>query len=110
MAEPRDTDDALKALEARIAEAKAAQEPAPRADEHYSQAQHAWRMVIELVVGLMIGFGIGYGLDWMFGTSPVFMVLFLLFGFAAGVRTMMATARELQVQQANAAAEDETRE
>jgi ATP synthase protein I len=30
-------------------------------EEHYSQAQLAWRMVIELVAGLGIGFGIGLG-------------------------------------------------
>ena len=36
----------MKALEDRIAAAKAKQEPAPRVDEHYSQANIAWRMVI----------------------------------------------------------------
>ena len=47
----------LAELEARIAAAKDAQAPEPRRDEHYSQAQLAWRMVIELVAGLGIGFG-----------------------------------------------------
>jgi len=85
-------------LEARIAAAKAAQAPKPRADEHYSQAQLAWRMVIELVAGLGIGFGIGYGLDVLFGTMPFLLVLFTLLGFAAGIKTMMRSAREIQVQ------------
>ena len=85
-------------LEARIAAAKQAQAPKPRADEHYSQAQHAWRMVIELVAGLGIGFGIGYGLDSLFGTIPIFLVLFTLLGFAAGVKTMIRSAREIQEQ------------
>ncbi|MFP4275459.1 MAG: AtpZ/AtpI family protein [Paracoccaceae bacterium] len=85
-------------LEARIAAAKAAQAPTPRADEHYSQAQLAWRMVIELVAGLGIGFGIGYGLDVLFGTMPFLLVLFTLLGFAAGIKTMMRSAREVQVQ------------
>jgi ATP synthase protein I len=83
-------------LEARIAAARKAQEPEPRADEHYSQAQLAWRMVIELVAGLMIGFGIGLGLDTLFGTRPIFLVLFTLLGFAAGVQTMVRSAREIQ--------------
>ena len=86
----------LEQLEARIAAAKQAQEPAPRADEHYSQAQLAWRMVIELVAGLGIGFGIGYGLDSLFGTLPIFLVLFILLGFVAGVKTMLRTAKEAQ--------------
>ena len=65
-------------------------------DEHYSQAHLAWRMVIELVGGLAIGFGLGYGLDVFFETLPIFMIIFTLLGFVAGVRTMLATAREVQ--------------
>tara|TARA_B100000963_G_C22016654_1_gene405224 strand:- start:182 stop:382 length:201 start_codon:yes stop_codon:yes gene_type:complete len=53
-------------------------------------------MVIELVVGLAIGFGIGYGLDNFFGTMPLFLVIFIFLGFAAGVKTMMRSAREVQ--------------
>jgi ATP synthase protein I len=86
----------LKALDARIAAAKQANAPAPRADEHYSTANTAWRMVIELVAGLGIGFGIGYGLDVLFGTLPWLMLLFTGLGLAAGVKTMMRTAKELQ--------------
>ncbi|QJF52641.1 AtpZ/AtpI family protein [Roseobacter ponti] len=83
-------------LEARINAAKTAQAPKPRADEHYSQAQLAWRMVIELVAGLGIGFGIGYGLDVLLGTLPLFMVVFVMLGLAAGVKTMLRSAREIQ--------------
>jgi len=86
-------------LEARIAAARAAQAPKPRADEHYSQAQLAWRMVIELVAGLGIGFGIGYGLDALFGTTPFLMILFIFFGLAAGIQTMMRSAKEVQKKQ-----------
>ncbi|MDW3224531.1 MAG: AtpZ/AtpI family protein [Paracoccaceae bacterium] len=86
----------LEQLEAKIAAAKQAQAPKPRSDEHYSQAQHAWRMVIELVAGLGIGFGIGYGLDWLFGTIPIFLVLFTMLGLAAGVKTMLRSAQEMQ--------------
>lgn len=85
----------LKDLEARIAKAKAAKEDVHHMKKDYSQAQLAWRMVIELVAGLGIGFGIGYGLDALFGTIPLFLVLFILLGFAAGVKTMMRTAREV---------------
>ena len=87
----------LAALDERIAAAKGAQEPVsnPQGD-HYSQAQLAWRMVIELVAGLAIGFGIGYGLDWAFGTMPVFLVLFIFAGLAAGVKTMLRSAKEVQ--------------
>lgn len=105
-----DSDDAdrLQALEARIAKLKEPQAVKDHSEEHYSQAQLAWRMVIELVAGLGIGFGIGYGLDTLLGTTPIFLVLFIFFGLAAGVLTMMRSAKEVQMKQvAKAAAEDE---
>lgn len=83
-------------LEERLTAARKAQEPKPRVDEHYSMANLAWRMVVELVAGLGIGFGIGYGLDQVFGTLPIFMVLFILLGLAAGVKTMLRSAQEIQ--------------
>lgn len=90
--------DRLKALEERLARAKGAQDDKPHTEEHYSQAQHAWRMVIELVAGLGIGFGIGYGLDTLLGTRPWLMVIFTLLGFIAGVKTMIRSAQEMQRQ------------
>jgi len=96
-------DERLKALEARIEAAKQAQEPKSHMEEHYSQAQLAWRMVVELVSGLAIGFGIGYGLDTLLGTTPFLMVVFLLLGFIAGVKTMIRSAHEIQKKATDAA-------
>ncbi|MFQ5437987.1 MAG: AtpZ/AtpI family protein [Paracoccaceae bacterium] len=96
----------LERLENRIRAAKAARETPVRHENHHTAAAAAWRMVIELVVGLAIGFGIGYGLDRLLGTLPVFLVLFTLLGFAAGVRTMMRSAAEIQEQAAEAAQAD----
>jgi len=93
-----DKEERLRALEARIAAQKAKDAPKPHQEEHYSQAQLAWRMVIELVSGLGIGFGIGYGLDVLLGTQPFLMVLFIFFGLAAGVKTMLRTAQEAQAK------------
>ena len=98
----------LGALEAKLAEKRPKAEPTPHMDEHYSLAQHAWRMVIELVAGLGIGFAMGYGLDALFGTAPVLMIVFTLLGFAAGIRTMMRSAREIE-KEAAAQAEAETK-
>lgn len=94
--------DRLAALARKLAEARRA--PAPKAEEHFSQASQGWRMVIELVSGLGIGFGIGYGLDRAFGTMPLFLVLFILLGFAAGVKVMLRTAREIAERGARGAA------
>jgi ATP synthase protein I len=87
-------------LEKRIETLKGArQKPEKRADGDISHGELAWRMVIELVAGLGIGFGIGYGLDSLFGTLPILLVLFTLLGLAAGIQTMMRSAREVQAKQ-----------
>jgi len=98
MSEPSDL-ERLRALDERLAKLKQAKEPQTRggADSH-RMAQHAWRMVTELVAGLMIGFGIGYGLDVLLGTLPLFLVIFVVLGLVAGVRVMMRTAAEIQNQ------------
>ncbi|WP_319824810.1 AtpZ/AtpI family protein [Thalassovita sp.] len=100
----------MERLEARIEAAKAAQSPKPRADEHYSLANQAWRMVIELVAGLGIGFGIGYGMDVLFGTIPIFLVIFTLLGLAAGIQTMIRTSKEIQTQKLVEEADQDERE
>lgn len=95
----------LEALEKRIAEARAQHAPAPKKNpDNHRQVQLAWRMVIELVAGLMIGFGIGYGLDTLFGTMPIFLVLFTFAGLAAGVKTMLISAKEAQLHGAKTTA------
>ena len=88
--------DPLRDLGAKIESAKQNSVDKPKVEDHHSGLQHAWRMVIELVSGLAIGFGLGYGLDIVFGTMPIFMIIFTLLGFVAGIRTMLSTAKEVQ--------------
>ncbi|MCA2011908.1 AtpZ/AtpI family protein [Cereibacter sphaeroides] len=102
MAEPDDL-ERLRALDARINQLKKANTPEPSRPSGHHMANHAWRMVTELVAGLLIGFGIGYGLDVLFGTIPIFLVLFVLLGLVAGIRVMMRTATEIQAQNEKAA-------
>lgn len=108
MSDPNDPADRLKALDDRINALKG-EDKGKRLhqDEHYSQAQMAWRMVIELVAGLAIGLGIGYGLDAVFGTSPWLMIIFIFFGLAAGIQTMMRSAKEMQNKQLARGADDD---
>ncbi len=90
----------LEELDAKLTALKAGQtKPKAHQEEHYSQAQLAWRMVTEMVAGLGIGFGIGYGLDWFLGTTPILMVLMTLLGIAAGINVMLRTAAEIQEKQ-----------
>ena len=86
----------LAALEARLSRVrgKSAAE-GTKAGKAFSQGEMAWRMVIELVSGMLLGLSIGFGLDWLFGTGPIFLVIFALLGFAAGVRVMLRTAQSM---------------
>ncbi|MHA6267267.1 AtpZ/AtpI family protein [uncultured Aliiroseovarius sp.] len=102
----------LRELEMRLKQAKGEVKEDDTSDAAYNQASFAWQMVIELTVGLLIGFGIGYGLDALFGTKPIFMVLFIMLGFAAGMKVMLSTAAQMQkkaeeAQDAQTAAEEE---
>ena len=93
--EPSDL-ERLRALDRRIEQVKAAHAPKPPKADGHVMGQHAWRMVTELVAGLMIGLGVGYGVDRVLGTQPLFLVLFILLGLAAGIRVMMRTAADVQ--------------
>ena len=54
-----------------------------------------WRMVIELVTGMLLGVSLGMALDYLVGSEPVFLIIFSLLGFMAGVKTMISTAKKM---------------
>lgn len=85
----------LRVLEERLAQARRDDRIAPPGMDKFAHANQAWRMVIELVAGIAVGVGLGLGLDRLFGTTPFLLVIFILLGFAAGVKTMMRTAAEM---------------
>lgn len=96
--------DRLKRLEHRIEAARPDRaEPPSRHRGEFTQGSLAWRMVTELVVGMLLGLAIGFGLDKLAGTGPLFLILFVLLGFAGGVRTMMRTADEVRSRRAEGA-------
>ena len=43
------------------------------------------RVGVEMVSALVVAVAIGWGLDWLFGTRPIPMAVFVLLGGAAGV-------------------------
>ncbi len=88
--------DRLRALQARLDQAKGKPEVKPtETAKGFSQGEVACRMVIELATGILLGSAIGYGIDALAGTLPIFLIIFSLFGFAAGIKTMLGTAKEL---------------
>ena len=54
-----------------------------------------WRMVIELVTGMILGVSLGIAIDYVLGSKPLFLIVFALLGFMAGVKTMIATAKKM---------------
>jgi ATP synthase protein I len=111
MGAPEDRSAKLDELDRRIRAAREAQQPKRgKTGEKFAMANMAWRMTLELVVGGMVGAAMGYGLDVVFGTMPVFLIVFVLLGFAAGVRTVMRSAKELEQHQAAEAAESKAAE
>ena len=105
----RDSPDNLAKLERRITAARKASEPKPRGDkEKFAAASMAWRVLFELIASIGIGAAMGWGLDWLFDSLPLFLIVFALLGCAAGFRTIMRSATEMQRKQvAKAAKEDE---
>ena len=46
------------------------------------------RLASEFVGGVLVGGLVGYGLDYLFHTLPLFLIIFLLAGFGAGIVNM----------------------
>lgn len=86
--------DRLKVLNKKILLAKATEKNSRGSSINQTNMSYVWRMVLELVIGMLFGFGIGFGLDKWLGTAPFMMIIMSLFGFAAGIKTMMVTANE----------------
>ncbi len=51
---------------------------------------------IEMGVSLAIGLGIGYYLDHRLGTSPIFTIIFMIFGLIAGMRRIYALWKRIE--------------
>jgi ATP synthase protein I len=45
---------------------------------------------LEMGISLAIGLAIGYYIDRFFGTRPIFLIIFMIFGIAAGMKRVYA--------------------
>jgi ATP synthase protein I len=94
-------DDALKRRLADLGKRIDAAAPERRAmsEEEASRRSSAlgkaFRLSTELVVGVFGGGAIGWLLDQWLGTSPGFLIGFLLLGVAAGLTNAVRTARQM---------------
>jgi ATP synthase protein I len=58
----------------------------------------AFKVAVELVAGVGVGGFIGWVLDKQLGTLPLFLAVFVMLGFAAGLLNTIRTARRLQAK------------
>ena len=86
----------IRDLDARLKVARqSAQETAAKASSKgrgRSGLGLAMRLGVEIVSALVIGVGIGLLIDYWLGTKPWFMLLFFVFGAAAGVMNVYRVA------------------
>jgi ATP synthase protein I len=54
-----------------------------------------YRLASEFVAGTLVGGLVGYGVDWLFGTLPLGLIVFLLLGFGAGILNMARAANRV---------------
>ncbi len=63
--------------------------PDATSSEVAGAAAKAMRLGTELMAGALVGCFIGYWIDKSATTSPIFLIVFTLLGFAAGVRNII---------------------
>ena len=83
----------LAELETRLRKARGP-DAAPPQESSQSIMGIGFQLVAELVTAVIVGGGIGWGLDYVFGTSPILLIVMFLIGAAAGMRNVMRAARE----------------
>ena len=60
---------------------------------------NAFKLGTELVAAVVVGTIIGFILDNWFGTKPVLVIVFFLFGAAAGIMNVFRAAKRMQKQE-----------
>jgi ATP synthase protein I len=94
-----DLPERLKELGSRIAAEKKEQaeaaKPSPRFQGAHDYSK-GYKLASEFVGGVLVGGLIGYGIDYVAGTLPLFLIVFLLFGFGAGILNMSRVANRAQ--------------
>lgn len=89
--------DPLRALREQLDEARRQTEPR-RNEAPPTSLGIAFRFATELVVAVAFGGGLGWLLDRWLGTRPIFLIVMVLLGAAAGIRNVMRAAAELNAK------------
>jgi ATP synthase protein I len=98
--------DDLKRLGERIDEAARKHAQGPKRQPPTALGV-AWRFGVEMTSALVVGAALGLAVDWAFDhwspfhTRPWGMVVMFVLGAAAGIRNVMAAAKELNAAMAS---------
>jgi ATP synthase protein I len=98
---PRREPDDLRSLGDRLEAARGDKQPQQIGTPNLGGVAIAFRLLSELVAAVFVGFVLGWGLDWAFGTRPVFLLVMLALGLAAGFRNAIHAANELNKKMLN---------
>jgi ATP synthase protein I len=90
-----DISDRLNDLSSRLAAEKSQKAKEEKPNMQYQSAtgySKGYRLISEFVAGILVGGLLGYGIDYAAGTLPLFLIVFLLAGFGAGILNMSRAA------------------
>lgn len=94
MKKPDNQLPSLAKLQAKIDTIKKAQ--GEQKDSSKTDMSQAIRLIVDLSAGVIMGTGCGYLADKFFGTLPLFMIIGLFLGMAAGVKNMLKSAELIE--------------
>jgi ATP synthase protein I len=93
-----DFSERLKDLSGRIAAEKTERTDSQKPSASLQGATgfaKGYRLASEFVAGTLVGGLVGYCVDWVFGTLPIGLIVFLLLGFGAGILNMARAANRV---------------
>ena len=96
----------LAALETRLRRLKETHREPVREARRANAIGSAFRLTTELVAGVIVGAAIGWSLDRFIGSQPVFLLVFLFLGIAAGVVNVFRTAQRMNAEAGTGMEED----
>lgn len=89
----QNTDDALKALSAKVKTAQSVHDP--DIDENESGWAIGIRYASEFSAAVIVGGMLGYGIDHFVGSTPWVLMAGILLGFVAGTRNIVRLAKNM---------------
>ena len=90
-----DISERLNDLSSRLAAEKSQKAKEEKPNLQYQSASgysKGYRLISEFVAGILVGGLLGYGIDYAAGTLPLFLIVFILAGFGAGILNMSRAA------------------